>query len=373
VRRLQCDPTAVADRLGVGVVGASPDRGWAAVTHIPALQALPGVELTAVCTTRIASAREAALRWNVPNATDDARALALLPDVDLVAVCVKVPDHRAVVTEALRARKHVYCEWPLGRNAEEGAEFAALAGEAGVVATVGLQGRVEPAIQRLRELVAEGFVGRVLSATLYGTTQLGGPRVPKEHAYTVDVETGVNVLTVPTAHAVDALCYCLGEPVDAWAHLGRSVDHATVIETGETLSMSAPDQVSGGLVLAGGVVVTFHVQGGTSIPAGFTFEVYGDEGRLSLHSAGHLQRGVTALSGARGDHELAALEVVERDQELPDGPAANVGRMYRSTLSAIRNGGRPAADFGDGVRLHRLIDALISSAANGRHVPLLNA
>src|SRR5947209_17584286 len=41
------------------------------------------------------------------------------PLVDLVTVSVKVPDHYLPVSAEIEAGKHVYCEWPLGRNTEE--------------------------------------------------------------------------------------------------------------------------------------------------------------------------------------------------------------------------------------------------------------
>ena len=40
------------DKLGVGIIGASPNGGWGSMGHIPALQALPNFEVTAVSTTR---------------------------------------------------------------------------------------------------------------------------------------------------------------------------------------------------------------------------------------------------------------------------------------------------------------------------------
>lgn len=45
--------------------------------------------------------------------------MAAHPDVDLITVSVKVPDHYAPVMAAIDAGKHVCCEWPLGRNTDE--------------------------------------------------------------------------------------------------------------------------------------------------------------------------------------------------------------------------------------------------------------
>ena len=65
------------------------------------------------------SADAAAKHYGVPLAFADPVQLAQHPDVDLVTVCVKVPDHFSPVMAAIDAGKHVYSEWPLGRNTEE--------------------------------------------------------------------------------------------------------------------------------------------------------------------------------------------------------------------------------------------------------------
>src|SRR5258706_13796963 len=66
------------------------------------------------------------------------------PEIDAVAVVVRVPSHYAPTRAALEAGKHVYCEWPLGRTTAEAVELAALANEKGLVTAGGLQGRGKP-------------------------------------------------------------------------------------------------------------------------------------------------------------------------------------------------------------------------------------
>jgi len=113
--------------IRVGIVGANPQRGFASIAHIPALQALPEFEISAVCTTRQDSADAAARHYGAPLAFCDPARLAQHPDVDLVTVSVKVPDHYGPVMAAIEAGKHVYCEWPLGRDTGEAAEMLAAA------------------------------------------------------------------------------------------------------------------------------------------------------------------------------------------------------------------------------------------------------
>ena len=108
-----------SNKIRVGIVGASASRGFASIAHIPAMRALPQFEITAVCTARQETAAAAARHYGVPLAFSDPEHLARHPDVDLVTVSVKVPDHYRPVVAAIAAGKHVYCEWPLGSDSGE--------------------------------------------------------------------------------------------------------------------------------------------------------------------------------------------------------------------------------------------------------------
>src|SRR3977135_1597837 len=91
-------------RIRVGIIGASPDRGWAAQAHIPALKSLSDdFEITALSTSRRASAAAAGKLFGVPLAFDNHHDLVTSEAVDVVAVTVKVPHHLELATAALRA------------------------------------------------------------------------------------------------------------------------------------------------------------------------------------------------------------------------------------------------------------------------------
>jgi len=193
------------------VIGVAPGRSWAAVAHIPALKALPGFEVRALSTTRMESARAAAEEFGVALAFDNHIDLVNAPGVDLVAVTVKVPHHRELVLAAIAAGKHVYCEWPLGNGLAEAQEMVALAGAKGVHAVVGLQARAAPVMGYVRDLVAEGFVGEVLSTTLVGSGMNWGAMIDPPNAYTADRKNGATLLTIPFGHTIDAVCQALGQ------------------------------------------------------------------------------------------------------------------------------------------------------------------
>src|SRR5712664_697455 len=160
--------TSALSTLGVGIVGVSPVRGWAATAHIPALRALPNYEIRALSAHSAESARAAGEVFGVSAVFSDHEQLVTRPDIDVVAVTVKVPHHRQLVSAALAAGKAVYCEWPLGRDLGDARAMAALAAEQGVRTVVGLQARQAPAIGFVQELLSDGYVGEVLSTTMVG-------------------------------------------------------------------------------------------------------------------------------------------------------------------------------------------------------------
>src|SRR5438132_12502643 len=160
--------TSAPPKLGVGIIGVSPTRGWAATAHIPALQALPNYDIRALSAHSPEGARAAGEAFGVRRVYSDHGQLVTQPDIDVVAVTVKVPHHRELVSAALKAGKAVYCEWPLGRDLEEARAMAALAAEQGVRTIVGLQARQAPAIEFVQQLLRDGYVGEVLSTTVIG-------------------------------------------------------------------------------------------------------------------------------------------------------------------------------------------------------------
>src|SRR5881396_1196518 len=177
--------------LGVGIIGVSPVRGWAATAHIPALRALPNYKIRALSAHSATSARAAGETFGVSEVFTDHEQLVTRPDIDVVAVTVKVPLHREFVTAALAAGKAVYCEWPLGRDLDEARAMAALASEQGVRTIVGLQARQAPAIEFVQELLRDGYVGEVLSTTMVGLS-IPGDVVGQPNAYMLDKTNGAN-------------------------------------------------------------------------------------------------------------------------------------------------------------------------------------
>lgn len=356
--------------LRVGLIGAGSSRTWAARAHIPALRAVPDMRIAAVATTRAQSAAAAARLTGAEHAFTDGRTLAAHPDVDIVAVVVKVPAHRELVGAALAAGKHVYCEWPLAANLGDAVKLRDEAVRADVVHMIGLQGRHSPELNFVRDLVRDGFVGRVLSCNLrHSTGHRGGSRVSADAVWGLDRARGRNLLTIQGGHSIDALCYCLGAGFDALSALvATRTPEATVIETGETVHVDAPDQVMVAGELHGGVSTSVHLQGGAPAMAGFRLDIHGDGGALSLSGAGAHNSDLVLTSMIDG-HPAEEIAVPDRyfsgAPGLPPNPAGNVARQYLSLAGQIRDGRVTGPSFGDAVAVHQLLHAIQASSDTG--------
>lgn len=360
--------------IGVGIVGLTPGRSWAARAHVPALRALPEFELLGVASSTPDSAAAAAQALGIPRPYTSVEELVLDPSVDLVAVTVKVPHHRELVHAALDAGKMVYCEWPLGNGLAEAEGMADAARRLGIRTAVGLQSRSAPAIRYVRDLVRDGFVGEVLSSTLVGSAGSMGASDPAHLVYLNYRRNGANVLTIPFGHAIDALCWVLGEFREVSATLATRRPTYSVTETGESRTRDIADQVMVTGTLMTGVAVTAHYRGGTSRATNFRWEINGTDGDLELTApTGHPQAAELVLRGCQGAAaELAPMavpRVYRRVQvDLPRS-AVNVAEAYARYLEGPA-ADDPVPDFDEAVRRHRLLDAIERSAASGTRITL---
>jgi len=360
------------ETIGVGIIGIQPGRSFAALAHVPALKSLPQFEIVALSTTNIDRAKAAAQQYEIPHSFGDHEALVRHPDVDLVVVTVKVPHHLELVTAAIDAGKAVYCEWPLGNGLEEAEKMAALAQRKGVYAAVGLQARSAPAVNYVRDLVKQGYVGEVLSTTLVGTGVNWGAMVEAPNAYTVDKKNGATMITIPLAHTVDALCYALGEVTEVVAATASRRTVVTLLEGGMSVPMTAEDQIVVGGRLQGGAVLAVHYRGGTSRATGLLWEINGTEGDLQLTAAGgHAQLFELSLAGARGNEKgLTPLVIPEPYHRAPKvgQMANNVAEAYVRVAADFQNKTQTCPGFEQAVTRHRMITAIERAADTGMRV-----
>ncbi|HEY8473766.1 MAG TPA: Gfo/Idh/MocA family oxidoreductase [Natronosporangium sp.] len=361
-------------KIRVGIVGANADQSWAAAAHLPALAHLPEFQLTAVATTRQATAERAAEAFQARHAFDNAHALATHPDVDLVVVTVKAPGHAEAVRAAASAGKHVLCEWPLGVDLTEATELAAAVGGTGVVHAIGLQGYHSPAAAFVRDLLAEGRIGRLQAASLVAAGDpLGGATISPSLAWSLDPAAGNTLLTIMVGHFLSTLEHVTGPVTELSATVANLHPQVTVTGTGERLDSGAPTQVALHGRLADSAVVSLTVQGGSGPgDGGFFLRLAGTDGALTITpspSPAFLHWTDWRIQLTSGAGQPAELRVPDRYRVappgVPPGPPANVAALYREVADAI-TARRPAhPSFHTALRQHRLLAAIEQAAETG--------
>ena len=354
-------------RIRVGIVGLNPHRGWAGVAHVPALQALPDYEIRAASTSSrlIDDVKNA---YGLDLVFDNSIEMINHAEVDLVVITVKVPFHRELVTAALDAGKTVYSEWPLGLDLDEATGMAEHARRAGVRTVIGLQNRVAPAISHVRDLVTQGLLGEVLSTTM-NVSAMRGTQTEQANAYLADVRNGADMLAVVLGQSVDALNYSLGEWQDLTAVLANRITELTVIETGERVDKTAPDQAAVIGTLAGGTTASVHCRSLAAHDNSFSWEINGSEGYLMVTAPGGSpgMYPLTIHHRTKGDSELRELSIdLPRIGDIPpDSLAYNVALMYFRLAKDLREGASTVPSFDDAVTRHRMLTAIETAAEAG--------
>ncbi len=187
------------NKIRIGLIGLGR---WARITHIPNLQQIDGVEISAICDLDAGNVTEALdLIDGSPVVYNDYR--QLLAGEHLDAVMVLVPNflHKQVVIAALQAGKHVFCEKPLVTTIAEYREVEKVQQGSGRILQVGFELRYAPFYRKMKELVAEGRLGSVRTMSCHITR---GPLLSQWR--TDDRKTG-GVLLELCSHQFDLLSW----------------------------------------------------------------------------------------------------------------------------------------------------------------------
>lgn len=146
----------------------------------------------------------------------DLRVARTLDDVsaefDLAVIASTTESHAAIATALIQRGKHLLVEKPLASTSAVAREVAALAEKSGVRMAVGHVERFNPAVRKLREVIAAGAIGKAIHISF---TRVGG--------YPATIGKGNNVILDLAVHDVDVLSFLAGPP-----ELVSSVAHSTV-------------------------------------------------------------------------------------------------------------------------------------------------
>lgn len=190
--------------IRLGFIGLTATPGaWANIAHLPYLVQSSKYKIVSLANSSISSAEAAIKAHKLPS---DVKAygspvdIAADPEVDMVVVSVKVEQHYELVKPALEAGKMAYVEWPLGNDTAEAEDLTELAKKNHLKTVVGLQGRQSNITRTLKEIVASGRLGKVLSSSVMAEAGGFDSEVPVKYKYFTNAKAGGNHFTISFGH-----------------------------------------------------------------------------------------------------------------------------------------------------------------------------
>ncbi|KAH7166353.1 hypothetical protein EDB81DRAFT_712829 [Dactylonectria macrodidyma] len=205
-------------RTAIVGLSASAKTSWASNAHLPYLLSARGrarYEIVALCNTSVEAAQKAISHYNLPKETrayGDPESLSKDNDVELVVVCTRVDVHHQTALPSVKAGKAVFVEWPLAQDASHAEELSVAARESGSRTFIGLQGRVAPPVVKLREVLQQGRIGKILSSEVHAAGgTIDRDLLPTGLKYFTDKAIGGNIVTIGLGHLFDQVQYVLGE------------------------------------------------------------------------------------------------------------------------------------------------------------------
>jgi predicted dehydrogenase len=336
----------MTERLKVGIVGGG---GIAQVAHLPVLKKLKGVEVMALCDPDFPKARAVADRFGIKDAFDDIEELLRYEALDAVVLCSPNHLHESHILAALSANLHVLAEKPLTMSTASVQRIIRAVEKRDRVVMVGMNHRYRPDVQIVRSFVQSGELGTIESVrgswhvSRPGRAQLGWRLRKEQSGGGAMLDLGLSVL--------DLGLWLAGNPtpVRVSASLGSGTKDRAIEPSGSALVVC-----ENGVSLF--VDVTWrHIGPGERFGVGLRASK-GTAGINPLNVWKELQGTATDVSPtASGSRENAFI--------------ASFRAEWAHFQAAIAGEAKPPS-LQEQLVLHKILEAIYRSAADGRDVTL---
>lgn len=207
----------------VGIIGCG---GIANGKHMPALAALPNVQMVAFCDLIEERAAKAAKEYGTPDARvyTDYRELLKEDEIEVVHVLTPNREHADISIDAMYAGKHVMCEKPMAKTAEDARRMTAAAKATGKKLTVGYQHRQKPQSRYAKDYIETGALGEIYYANCYALRRRG---TPNWGVFLNEEEQGGGPVIDIATHSLDLTLYLMNnyEPAVVLGRTHKKIEH----------------------------------------------------------------------------------------------------------------------------------------------------
>ena len=333
------------------------------------------VKLSGVCTTSREKSDSVCEKYGFDFGTANEDDIINSPDIDIIDICTPNIYHYDTLKKAIMAGKHIYCEKPLCISETQALEIAELANKSGKIHNVVFNNRFLSPIQRAKQLIDEGRLGRILSfnvAYLHSSATLTSKKAGWKQNKDI---CGGGVLFDLGSHVIDLIYFLCGKfdevsTLTQIAYKQRAGMDGNMWETNADEAFYMLAKLENG---ACGTISASKVAVGANDD--IILDIYGDKGsiKFSLMDCNWLYfydntSPDKELGGNKGYTKIECVGRYPEPQGSFPSPKASSGwlrghvsSMY-NFLNSVYTGIQTAPDFNDGAYVQSVMEAAYKSA-----------
>lgn len=328
-----------------GVIGCG---GIADRRTIPGMMLAENAELVAVMDANADAANAIKEKYNAKYAFDNIEELLALDEIQAVYIASPVFCHKEQAFAAAKAKKHILLEKPMALTAEDSQEIADFCDAQGVKLGVGLMMRFHAYHQAMRDLIADGKLGEIVS--MRGQLTCWYPDIPNNWRQD-KARSGGGALMDMGIHCIDLLQYISG----------LEAKEVTGFSGTQTFRYNADDSAAVVMKMNNGAFA--FVDANFNIPdaaARCRLEFYGTKGSILAEGT------VSQIEGGNvdvliSDDSLGYDAAQDRNEPVPLKLEVKFGNMYTKEVesfgNAILNDTDPAITAKEAIALQKIVEA----------------
>lgn len=361
--------------LRVGIISAA----WGGFAHLPAWRSIPGVEVTAICTSRRETAEAAAQRLGIARPFWSAEEICSDPDIDILDVGTRPVLRHPWVKQALANGKHVYNAVP---HAPDWAAAKAIDVAWKASGRVGVSDAFSqwiPAHRMMKRLIEDGRLGQPFGGTCHFNLSLfNTPTKQFPYNWFAEAGQGVSAIRNNGSHMLHMLLHLFG-PIAELSADDRQVLSEWVFPDGDIIRPETNDLANAILRFESGLTLQLQISWSMTVADGWLIDVFGSKGRLVATSPSFpTVRDCTLMAGQLG----GKLEPVELPTEMATAPGCSLGwnddpqpsvgmaLAMHNMVEAIHGKAKAAPDFAQALEVERVQEAIRLSSREKRRVRL---
>ncbi len=356
--------------VGAGFMGRAHSNAWIDVQHcfdLPCRRVL-----RAACDVNESVLQPFAEKYGWETTETSWENLVAREDIDVIDICTSNLTHMPIAVAAAKAGKHVLCEKPISRNAEEAQQILDAAKAANVRHMTAFNYRRVPAIALARQMIEAGKIGRVFHFNaVYYQDWLVDPNFPMIWRHDVE-EAGSGAHGDMNAHIVDLARFLVGDIGEVCGAQEVFIRERQYADGSGSGTVTADDAMYFMARFCNGAMGSFlATRFATGRKNYLRIELFGSEGSLifNLERLNELEyysrkddgkeQGFRNIIVTEGDHPYL-------NAWWPPGHIIGWEHTFiheiRDLLIAIDRGENVQPDFEDGVQCQKVLDAVCHSA-----------